>query len=345
MSNLANGREKFVTDILSMLKKESLNDVNIVLEDGEIRANKDVLSARSDYFATMFSNKDYKFIEGETNTVNMNFCKMVIMEKIIHYLFSGDMSFHNLSLPLLVETMNVSSMMMLDELLLSIKELVLRLVPDSGVNCGFLPDLVEGLMLAEQFKLEAIKDAIVKELFLSLADIPNVPEVVQNHEVFFMLPANLMIEVFLADECGEDFEEVPTTKQKFDAFVFWYSKNKLNCSDQDRRDITNSFNFKAFTGEELLTDVRKSGLYSVKKIDMRVLDILNGQQKDITYRDLRITTLQSSIEVEKKKVEDQKITISKKDLLIANYSRRIKDKDDILKKWNEEVKSLLKNKK
>ena len=94
-----------------------------------------------------------------------------------------------------------------------------------------------------------------------------------------------------------------------------------------------------------MTDVRKSGLYSVKKIDMRVLDILNGQQKDITYRDLRITTLQSTIEVEKKKVEDQKITISKKDSLIANYSRRIKDKDDIIKKRNEEVKSLLKNKK
>ena len=55
MSNLANGREKFVTDILSMLKKENLNNVKIILEDGEIRANKDVLSARSDYFATMFS--------------------------------------------------------------------------------------------------------------------------------------------------------------------------------------------------------------------------------------------------------------------------------------------------
>ena len=349
MSNPSNGREKFVTDILSMLKKENLNNVKIILEDGEIRANKDVLSARSDYFATMFSNKEYKFIEGETNTVNLSFCKKVIMEKIIHYLFSGDMNFHNLSLPLLVEMMNVSSMMMLDELVVSIKELVLRLVPDSGVNFGFLPELVEGLILAEQFKLETIKDAISKELFLSLEDIPNIPEVVQNHEVFFMLPANLVKEVFLTEEY-EDFDEddsqVPTTKQRFDAFVFWYSQNKLKCSDQDRRRITDSFSFTDFTGEELLTDVRQSGLYSVKKIDMRVLDILNGQQKDITYRDLRITTLQSSIEVEKKKVEDQKITISKKDSLIANYSRRIKEKDDIIKRKNEEaLRSLIKNKK
>ena len=197
MSNLSNGREKFVTDILSMLKKESLNDVRIILEDGEIRANKDVLSARSDYFATMFSNKEYKFIEGGTNTVSMDFCKKAVMEKIIHYLFSGDMNFHNLSLPLLIEMMNVSSMMMLDELLVSIMELVLRLVPDSGVNCGFLPELVEGLMLAEQFKLETIKDAIVKELFLSLKDIPNIPEVVQNNEAFTSLPANLMKDILL----------------------------------------------------------------------------------------------------------------------------------------------------
>ena len=140
MSNLSNGREKFVTDILSMLQNESLNNIKIILEDGEIRANKDVLSARSDYFATMFSNK---FIEGETNTVYMTFCKKVIMEKIIHYLFSGDMNIYSLSLPLLIEMMNVSSMMMLDELLDSIKELVLRLVPDStpGSTTAFFQNL------------------------------------------------------------------------------------------------------------------------------------------------------------------------------------------------------------
>ena len=333
MSNLANGREKFVTDILSMLKKESLNDVKITLEDGEIRANKDVLSARSEYFATMFSNKDYKFIELETNTVNMNFCKKVIMEKIIHYLFSGDMNFHSLSLPLLIEMMNVSSMMMLDELLASINEVVLRLVPDSGVNCGFLPELVEGLMLAEQFKLETIKDAIVKELFLSLKDIPNIPEVVQNNEAFTSLPANLMKDILLYKDLDNEFGDdvLPTTKDTFDAFVIWYSKNKLKCSDQDRRDIADSFDLDDFTGVELLTDVRKSGLFSVEIIDTRVLNILNVQQKEIKLSDMRIRTLENSLEIEKKKIDDQKITITKKDLLIAAQDRRIKDRENTLR--------------
>ena len=46
-----------------MVTSGSSNDVKIVLEDGEIFANKDVLSARSDYFATMFSSKnEFKFI-------------------------------------------------------------------------------------------------------------------------------------------------------------------------------------------------------------------------------------------------------------------------------------------
>ena len=266
-----------------MLKKESSSDVKIILEDGKIRANKDVLAARSDYFATMLSNKEYKFIEGETNTVNMTFCKKITMEQIIHYLFSGDMYFHNLSLPLLIEMMNVSSMMMLDELLGSIKELVFVLVPDSGVNCGFLPELVEGLMLAEQFQLEIIKDAIIKELFLSLEDIPHIPEVVQNNESFTSLPANLITEILLYEDIDNEFGDdvLPTTKDTFDAFVFWYSKNKLTCSDQYRREITDSFELDDFTGEELLTDVRKSGLFSVKMIDNKVRDILIVQQKDI----------------------------------------------------------------
>ena len=44
-----------MSDIMAMVTSGTLNDVKIVLEDGEIMANKDVLSARSDYFATMFS--------------------------------------------------------------------------------------------------------------------------------------------------------------------------------------------------------------------------------------------------------------------------------------------------
>ena len=64
MTSKINRGDKFKLDILKMMTNGTSNDVKIVLEDGEIQANKDVLFARSDYFATMLGNDMFK--EGET---------------------------------------------------------------------------------------------------------------------------------------------------------------------------------------------------------------------------------------------------------------------------------------
>ena len=56
----------------------------------------------------------------------------------------------------------------------------------------------------------------------------------------------------------------PTAKHKFDAVVFWLSGNE--CDDKDKEFISNRLDFDHFIGEELLTDVRISGLFSDKMI-------------------------------------------------------------------------------
>ena len=89
--SVVNHRDEFISNMMAMLTRGTSNDVKLVLSDGEILANKDVLSAQSDYFATMFSNNKVKFIEGETNTVKFPHCNKNIMEKIVKYLFSGEM--------------------------------------------------------------------------------------------------------------------------------------------------------------------------------------------------------------------------------------------------------------
>ena len=151
-----------------MITSGTSNDVRILLEDGEILANKDVLCARSDYFSTMFSNNNQvRFVEGETNKVDMSHCSKVIMEKIIKYFFSGDMILHDLCLPDLVKMLNMTSMMMMDDTHSFIKDYVLELIPDSGVNSACLPELVISLMLTKNFGLDEIKEALVQELFMS----------------------------------------------------------------------------------------------------------------------------------------------------------------------------------
>ena len=180
--HILDGKEKFVEDMFHLLKSGKMsNDIRIVLEDGEISANKDVLSTRCEYFATMFSNNnnnnEVKFIEGETKSVDMRHCTKVIMDKIIDYLFSGEMRINDLNLKQLLKLMNMASLMLLDDVFVHVGDFIIEWLPDSGVNCAFLPELVSGLMLAERFKLEAIKDEITLELYKSLKDIPHIPDI------------------------------------------------------------------------------------------------------------------------------------------------------------------------
>ena len=46
-------RTQLGEDLLHLLTKGSSNDVKIILDDGEIYVNKDILGIRSDYFSTI----------------------------------------------------------------------------------------------------------------------------------------------------------------------------------------------------------------------------------------------------------------------------------------------------
>ena len=70
-------------------------------------------------------------------------------------------------------------------------------------------------------------------------------------------------------------------KDRFHAFLYWLSGNE--CSDEDKEEITGSFNLLCgcFTAKDLLTGVRRSGLFSIEEITNTVLDIISHARKDI----------------------------------------------------------------
>ena len=304
MSNILRCKDKFVSDMLRMLEVGSTNDVKIILEDGEIFANKDVLSARCDYFATCFSNK--KFIEGNTNTIDLSHCSKVIMEKIVHYLFIGEVDLQDLSLIQLINLMNMATMMLLDELLASTENFVLGFTLDSEENFGPLPLLVKGLILAEQFKLTIIKDALVLKLHRivkSMKNIPNIP----NSDAFKSLPVNLLKEILRLGS----YKFIPvddgyaTTKDKFDLMMFWLSGNE-GCTLEDRREISDCFNFDDYTTEELLTDVKTSGIYSVKRIDDRVLENIRLQKSKLVDVNEKMNKLEKNLSDKRNEIKTLK---------------------------------------
>ena len=144
-------KKQFTEDILKMLDRGSTNDVNIKLSDGEISANKDILMARSEYFATMLSND--KFVEGETSLVDMSHCSKVVMEKIIKFLFSGEVTFDQMSLENLLELAHMADMMLLTKLKVGVEAFVKGEIESIDETPEFILELISGLRLADQYKL------------------------------------------------------------------------------------------------------------------------------------------------------------------------------------------------
>ena len=63
----------------------------------------------------------------------------------------------------------------------------------------------------------------------------------------------------------------PSSKLRLQFFKIWYVENK-DCKDEEKKIIRDSFNLDDFTGEELLTVVKESGLFTEKDIDTKYIE-------------------------------------------------------------------------
>ena len=288
-------------------------------------------------------------------------CSKVIMEKVIQYLFSGDMKLHDLSLCDLVRMLNMTAMMMLEDLNRDIREYVLELIPNSGIHLSYIPELVEALLLADQFKLDTIKNALVDELNRSLEYIPHIPDVVKNFEAFKSLPSNLVKEILLngktgecedeednednADDANDDDYNEEETRWADDcdilyAFVFWLSGNQ--CSDEDKKEITDRIDltYNLFTAERLLKDVRRSGLYSIKKIDDILFELFTEMSSEIEDQDQRESEKNAEIRSLKESVQKLKSELVEKERVIANRNNSISANKITMNQKDEEIRIL-----
>ena len=142
-----------------------------------------------------------------------------------------------------------------------------------------------------------------------------------------------------------DGSVIPTTKQRFDAFVFWLTKSQ--CDDKDRTDITESFCLSDFTGQELLTDVRRSGLFSIQDIDSKVLEILNSCQDNVLKKEKEITTCRKDLVKKEKELtmKNDVLTTKVKDISneVVQYKRKLAQKDKTIAQKDSILNSRLKS--
>ena len=199
--------------------------------------------------------------------------------------------------------------------------------------------LTSALKCANQYNLK-LEFYIIKEIIVEMDTLCDDDE---NSDSFKSLPFNLIKAIFLFDLSKIKYKHnLPTTKQRFDAFTIWLSENEA--TEEQKEEIVKSFNFEDFTVEELLTSVRKSGLYTVKKIDERVLYLFKEQdglvkhQKDLLKEnDKSIIERDNSIKEKDKQIQEKDKSIIEKDKLLKVKDVCIKNKDMIIKERNLEI--------
>ena len=312
-------RKQFTEDILKMLDRGSLNDVKIKLSDGEIIANKDILMARSEYFATMLSNN--KFIEGETNTIDFSHCSYAIMKKIINFLFIGAVMFNDLSLPQLLELSHKSEMMLLvklkDEAVDYVEsELALDKCDRRGERKSNFPELISALKCAYQCNADPdIKTLIIDNILYGVQHFSD-----DCKESFTSLPFNLINDIFMFD--SEAPFTYPTTKQRFDSFVIWLSENEA--TEDQKKESVKFFDFEEFSVEELITSVRDSGLYPASKINERVIELFKEQEDILKEKVKLMEEVKDNLQEKLLKIKEKQIKAQEK-ILKDDERKRIMD--------------------
>ena len=69
------------------------------------------------------------------------------------------------------------------------------------------------------------------------------------------------------------------TKTRFTLFDAWFSVNEDNCTVEEKGEILGSFNYRDFTGEELLMVVGRSGLFSREEAEEMAIERLRQYEE------------------------------------------------------------------
>ena len=140
-TNPINKPEDVIKCLLDSLHNSEFCDIKIVGSDGGvIAASKLLLRLRSSYFHCMFSQQS-NFVESRDATVELPFTKAVL-EKLVRYLYSGQLACEDMSLHSLRELMRLLDFVNLPDEVASV-EIFTR----QKVNLGkfSLSDCVEAL--------------------------------------------------------------------------------------------------------------------------------------------------------------------------------------------------------
>ena len=289
-------KDDMSADMMRMLVEGSTNDVKIVLYDGEIRANRDILAFRCEYFAATFRWMKSNDQDG-AGDIRIQDCSKKVMERVVEYLISGVMRLKDLGFFHLLELVHQIRKLMLKD---GLRQKIEKYIRDVFICVatwkkkdrwrGSCQDLVLGINYAERHNLDEIKRNITDEIganfyvFVTLDDIG-------GREAFASLTQlniGSLKEIFLICKEIIDTERRYSVMRDLNNMLFvcfrvWYGKNKLVCGKEEKAEMLEMLDLNLFGLSTLIKKVKSSGMFPEEEVNKRI-DHLAKHFDKITYK-------------------------------------------------------------
>ena len=274
MSSIEEARDKDMSDMETMmkdlLKNEDHLDVTFILEDGELKSNKFILSARSSYFSGMF-NKSSNF--SEASGIVKFPCKKYLMEKVIQYLYGGGFDCVKMSVEDKVELFNVFKMILLQD---SMGNLEFKL---------FYPPIQEHEKSDDSDDDGDDEDFSTAEALVYATDILNVT-------LKLDLEISKSIIDYMATRLGQIVQILKKEKVDLPANVVKTLVDKSKCSEIDKFRFVNMYwktifdeenlpeiKLEDISVEELENEVASSGVFEEKLVLKTIIKVQKEEKK------------------------------------------------------------------
>ena len=256
---------KVSKNIAKLFQNEGFNDVTIVLNNGELKANKVILCATSKFFYKAFHIKS----ESEalsTSSVKVNATKEA-MEMVLKYLYTGKMKFDDLNFREYLDLLSLLRAMGMNEVFIKVQHHVIDKIRNGEEEGGFsLEKVLVSAAYSEDLKLTYITKAILFHF-----DEDYLEEVSELAEVKYL--SETLLEKLLSQEyLLEDYETIdwdiltphavipdePSFQQgvRFKVFLKWLSGNPA-CTQTFKNKMLQLFDLKEFTCSDITTFVRE----------------------------------------------------------------------------------------
>lgn len=320
------------TALLASLGNPEFSDIKIEALDGEIGANKTILSITCEYFCRMFSQKN-NFRESSTGRVKLPYPKAVV-EKMIIYLYSGEMEFGDMGLGQLLDLLEFLNLTNLTGEFKYVESYSVEKIKQR--NFPFA-ECLNNLEKSSMMRMEAVGETLMTYLDSYMHRWCELKEVGELSEA-------MVIRLNRAYSGQAIY--------RFRTILTWLAANP-QAPDQKKK-FREMFDLNQFSVKHLASVVRTSGLFSADKIIARMEEVLREQQESF---DVDIDNLEKALdhqeEVLGKKVNDishlERILMGKnfaidylkkeKNVEIDKLKRKLKEKEVDIEKMENKLKS------